>query len=407
MRSDRRGRFAGQQGTIDVLLLDGGAKQTLAATRSLGRAGLRLALAEVRDPDGGPKPAFWSRWASITTLLPDFGESPDVYAAAVLEWVKERPTTVVVPSSDQSIACLRPVRSLIEEHTDLAMASEAALTIAVDKQATLRVARELGIGVPRTTVVSSADEVPAVMAEIGYPAVIKPRSSWLRDSGGERLLSSAVVNEHEAIETVATLQRSGAQALVQQLLQGRREGLSLFRAGGKILGEHAHRSLRTTPMLGGACAVRESIAMPSDCKAAAVALLDAIELEGYAHVEFRRDDEGRPLLMEVNARLSGSIELASRSGVDFPLMLWQWASGAPVQESLGYRTGVRLRWLTGDGRWLLETLRGPGRPDSVPAGRAVATFAADFARRSAYDFFDFRDPLPVAAELGRVLSKAG
>ena len=101
-----------------------------------------------------------------------------------------------------------------------------------------------------------------------------------------------------------------------------------------------------------------------------------------------------PFSMEVNARLSGSIELASRSGVDFPLMLWQWASGAPVQESLGYRTGVRLRWLTGDGRWLLETLRGPGRPDSVPAGRAVATFAADFARRSAYDFFDLRDPYP-------------
>ena len=179
-----------------------------------------------------------------------------------------------MPSSDQSIASLRPVRSLIEEHTDLAMASEAALSIAVDKQATLRVARELGIGVPRTAVVSCVDEVPAVMTEIGYPAVIKPRSSWLRASGGERLVSSAVVNEREAIEAVAALQRSGAQALVQQLLRGRREGLSLFRVGGRILGEHAHYSLRTTPMLGGACAVRESIAMPSDSKAAAVALLD-------------------------------------------------------------------------------------------------------------------------------------
>jgi predicted ATP-grasp superfamily ATP-dependent carboligase len=245
------------------------------------------------------------------------------------------------------------------------------------------------------------------MVEIGYPAVIKPQLSWLRDSGGERLLSSAVLNEQEALKAVAMAQGAGTHALVQQLLRGRREGISLFRVGGKVVGAHAHASLRTTPMLGGACAVRESVPMPSDSKAAAVSLVDAIDLEGYSHVEFRRDTEGRPLLMEVNARLSGSIELASRSGVDFPLMLWQWATGAPVQECVEYRIGVRLRWLAGDGRWLLETLRGPDRPDGMPAGRAIATFARDFARRSAYDFVDRSDLLPAAAELGRVLSKSG
>ena len=226
------------------------------------------------------------------------------------------------------------------------------------------------------------------------------------DSGGERLVSSAVVNEREAIEAVASLQRSEHRLSCSSCCgtPGKDSACSVRR---KDLGEHAHCSLRTTPMLGGACAVRESIAMPSDSKAAAVALLDAIELEGYSHVEFRRDAEGRPLLMEVNARLSGSIELASRSGVDFPLMVWQWASGAPVRESLGYRTGLRLRWLTGDGRWLLETLRGPGRPTAFLQVVPVATFAGDFARRSAYDFFDLSDPLPAAAKVGRVLSKAG
>ena len=392
----------------DVLLLDAGAKQTLEAARSLGRAGLRLTLAECRDPTGGPRPpAFWSRWARATTFFPDFGQSPDEFAAAVLDWVTETRTAVVLPASDQSIASLRPMRSKIEEHTSLAMASEAALGIAADKRETLRIASQLGIAVPRTAVVSRVDEVPAAMAEIGYPAVIKPRSSWTRESGGERLISSAVLNEHEAMEAVAVLEGSGAQALVQQLLRGRREGLSLFRAEGKVVGEFAHFSLRTTPMLGGACVVRESMSMPRDSRRAAVSLIEAIGLEGYSHVEFRCDAEGHPLLMEVNARLSGSIELASRSGVDFPLMVWQWATGAPVRGAVSYRTGVRLRWLTGDGRWLLETLRGPGRPDGVPRGRAIGTFARDFTRRSAYDFLDLSDPLPAAAELGRVLYKAG
>jgi predicted ATP-grasp superfamily ATP-dependent carboligase len=392
----------------DVLLLDAGLKQTLAAARSLGGAGLRLILAERRDPAEPPRPpAFSSRWSMAEALLPDFDDNPDEFAAGVLGLVTSKRPSVVVPASDQSIACLRPWRSQIERHTKLAMASEAALNIAVDKQATLAVANELGIAGPRTAIVEGREDIRAVMAEIGYPAVVKPRWPWLRDFGGARLFPSPVLNETEAFAAIAALQRSGAPVLVQELLNGLREGLSMFRVGGKVVGEFAHVSVRTTPMLGGACAVRESIPMPGDLRAAAVSLIDAIDLEGYSQIEFRRDARGRPVLMEVNPRLSGSVELASRSGVDFPLMIWQWASGARVEGGTNYRSGVRLRWLTGDGRWLLETLRAPGRPDSVPALRALASFAGDFARPSGYDYFDIRDPLPAIAEGRRVLRKLG
>ena len=153
--------------------------------------------------------------------------------------------------------------------------------------------------------------------------------------------------------------------------------------------------------------LRESIPMPADLHGAALSLVDAIGLDGYAEVEFRRDDQGRPLLMEVNPRVSGSLELAVRSGVDFPLMLWQWACGDRVERSKGYRTGVRLRWLTGDGRWLLETLRRPGRPDSMPPGQALTTFAAEFVRGTSYDLWDRHDIGPAVAEVQRVVARLG
>jgi predicted ATP-grasp superfamily ATP-dependent carboligase len=256
-------------------------------------------------------------------------------------------------------------------------------------------------------IVDGTDDIGSVMAEIGYPAVVKPRWSWVRDFGGERLLSAAVLNEAEAFRAIQTLRNIGVPALVQELLTGSREGLSLFRVGGEVVGEFAHVSVRTTPMLGGACAVRESISMPADLRAKAVSLLDAIDLEGYSQIEFRRDANGHPVLMEINPRLSGSVELASLAGVDFPLMIWQWASGSPVKGGTKYRSGVRLRWLTGDGLWLIETLRSPGRPDAVPATRAIASFVLDFAKRSGYDYFDTRDPVPALAEGLRVVRKAG
>ncbi len=59
-------------------------------------------------------------------------------------------------------------------------------------------------------------------------------------------------------------------------------------------------------------------------------LVKAIGLDGLCEVEFRRDLSNHPYLMEINARLAGTIENAVRAGVDFPLLLWQWATGQPV-----------------------------------------------------------------------------
>ena len=64
--------------------------------------------------------------------------------------------------------------------------------------------------------------------------------------------------------------------------------------------------------------------------------------------------------------------------------------------------GVRTRWLHGDLQWLVLTFLRPGRPDSVPRGRALLLFLAEFARTRHYDFMDWRDPRPALARAGNV-----
>jgi hypothetical protein len=145
--------------------------------------------------------------------------------------------------------------------------------------------------------------------------------------------------------------------------------------------------------------LRESVPVPQDIYATSVDLVTALGLEGLCEVEFRRTATGRPLLMEVNARLAGQIETALQSGVDFPLMVWQWATGLPVSHVDSYETGLRMRWLRGDMRWLRDNFRRVGRPDSMSRTRALWTFATEFIRTSHYDCLDWRDLRPVAAEL--------
>jgi hypothetical protein len=58
-----------------------------------------------------------------------------------------------------------------------------------------------------------------------------------------------------------------------------------------------------------------------------------------------------------------------------------------------------MRWLRGDMRWLRDNHRRAGRPDSLSRGRALWTFAAEFARLPRYDCWDRRDLRPVLAEI--------
>jgi predicted ATP-grasp superfamily ATP-dependent carboligase len=390
--------------TIDALVIDGHARQALVTTRTLGRNGLRVATAECSDlcDSRFGVPTFASRWSVQTDQLPSYHDDPDAYARAVIELADTHRARVVIPSMDGSISALRSWRSCFEQHgVRLALASEQALDAANDKKCTLASAAELGIPFPRTIPIDCAEDTPAALAEVGYPAVIKPTQSWVSNADcATRVVSKAVLNESEAVRYVEELIELGGSPVIQEMASGPREAVMVFYAHGEVWAKFAQVAYRTTPVLGGVSVVRESIPMPADLESAALALVRNLDLEGCCEVEFRRDAAGRPLLMEINARMSGSIEVAVRSGVPFPTLFWQWAAGEPLAAVSGYRTGTKMRYLKGDMKWLWENIESRGRqPDGVPPQTAIATFARDFMHRQSYDYMDRHDLGPAFAAL--------
>jgi len=416
-RTYRRAKQASHKGgePVEALVLDGAQRQSLVAARVLGRSGLRVAVAEAADLGDRRfvPPAFASRWSLHNAVLPSYHGEPSGYVKGLLELLVERPARVLLPSMDGSIAAIRPYRSSFEElNVALALASESALEVANDKRRTLDVANILGIPTPRTVPIGRLDDAPMALTEVGYPAVIKPVRSWVAHGPiGCRVASQVVLDEHEAVQCVGRFHQIGSPVVAQQWVGGAREAVSIFYAHGRVWAAFAQLARRTVPVLGGVSVVRESVPMPPELWSNAVALVEALELEGYCEVEFRRDAQGLPLLMEINARLSGSLEVAVRSGVDFPLLLWQWSAGESLTPNPDYRTGVRMRYLKGDVKWLQENLECRGRPDSVAPARAVWTFARDFLRRQGYDYVDQGDVRPAwaafAADVGVAGRRAG
>jgi len=269
------------------------------------------------------------------------------------------------------------------------------MTIAVNKERTLAVAKRLGIIVPRGLVVRTVDEVPMAVKEIGLPAVVKPSESWLwRGQQGMRVVPQVVTSPDEARRVVAELTRWGGVTLFQQLLSGRREAVSFLYAHDNMYARFAQWAKRTEPPLGGNSVLRQSIVVPPDTGAQAEALVRELDLEGYSEVEFRRDSNYVPYLMEINPRLSASVEIAVRSGVDFPYLLYQWATGGSIDKVEDYRIGGWMRDLRGDIMTTIAALQQRGRPGVAPPVRAVLDFGLSFFRRTRYDYVDWKDPLP-------------
>lgn len=405
--------------TYNALVLDAILRQSLVTVRSLGRRGLRVAAAEASNKLEGAStaPTFSSRWCRQKFIAPSYERSTEPFLIYLEQMLEQTGARVLITSSDGTLALIRQHREQLERRVAIALAKDPALGIAINKDQTLELATQLGIAVPRGVKVGSVNEVSAALHEIGLPAVVKPIESWLwGKQQGARLACKLVTTPEEARRAVEELTRLGGNTLFQQFLSGRREAISLLYANGEMHARFAQWARRTQPPLGGTSVLRQSIAIPADIGDQAEHLVREIELEGYSEIEFRRDSNGVPYLMEINPRLSASVEVAVRAGVDFPYLLYQWANGDSIDYVKGYRVGGWMRYLEGDVLTTMQTLSQRGRPGVQPPAQAILDFFLTFLKPMGYDYMDWKDPRPawtatkgftsyVVRRLGRSLSK--
>ncbi len=351
--------LATRQETYDVLVLDARLRQSLATVRSLGSRGLRVAALG----SSARLPAFSSRWCQQAFVCPA-DEGVEAYLPYLEQLLDRISVRVLIASSDATVALIHRHRERLEQRVRIALAREPALGIAINKERTLEVAKRLGLSVPHSVSVKGVSEVDTALSEIGLPAVVKPVESWVwnKQQKGLRLERKLVTTPEEARRAVEELTSFGRAVLFQQFIPG-----------------------------------RQSIAVPPDIGNQAERLVREIDLEGCSEIEFRRDNAGNPYLMEINPRLWTSTELAVRSGVDFPYLLYQWASGQKIDEVKSYPAGGRLRYLTGDMKYMVKALaaaRQQGRPEVTPPARAIFDFCVSFFIPTGHDYANWKDPRP-------------
>jgi predicted ATP-grasp superfamily ATP-dependent carboligase len=300
-------------------------------------------------------------------------------------------------------------RNLFPENVRIPFSDHVRYDALTDKESLFRLAMKMSIPMPETLFSSDFachEDLISDAAKMGFPLVVKAAHSRAFISGKYVSSSAVYANDPDELRTVlGKAPFDQVRCLVQKRIQGPGIGIFLLARNGDVLAKFAHRRIREKPPSGGVSVLCESIRPPAEALGAATQLISFNRWNGVAMVEFKWDAiENRPKLIEVNARFWGSLNLAIRAGVDFPLLLYRLAMGENVEGPVEYRIGLKSRWELGDLDHLLIRLKRDPDHLSLAGTRvrkrdAVSNFFADFFRSSVvHEVFQCDDPGPFLFE---------
>jgi predicted ATP-grasp superfamily ATP-dependent carboligase len=385
-----------------VLITDGNERAALAAARSLVRAGHGVHVAApVRLTPAGVSRRVWSHLLATDPLADPVG-----YAAEVARLAHRTGTGLLLPMTDASLEAVLEHREALPPGVVVPFPDVATYRAASDKAHVLNLARACGFGVPETQLIATpGDGDGAVPDATFFPAVVKPHRSVVTLGGIRRKAAVTLVADPAACRrALAALPAPAFPVLLQRRVSGVGEGFFALRWGGRTVAMFAHRRLREKPPAGGVSVYRESIALDERLVGPGLRLLDALGWNGVAMIECKREQAtGRQIVMEVNARFWGSLQLAIDAGIDFPALLVRCAAGEAVPECYDYRVGVRSRWFWGDVDHLYLRLRRSRAALQLENGtgsrlQALLDFLRIYPRRDRCEVWRWSDPAPFAVE---------
>ena len=378
-----------------VLVLDGHSAAALAFTRSLGRAKHWVAVGFSR---GMLAPAALSRYCRSRLEYPPSTESVQSFAAAVVEFAVRNEIELIFPVTDWTTIPLSRFRERFPGTCRLVLPSHGALEIASDKYRTIEVARATDVPVPRTWLVQSPADLQTI-PELKFPIVLKDRWSvrWVDDHalmGSVAYAYSRPDLEKRVLERLEKV----SDILVQEFVTGSGLGFSCFACGNDVRLPFQWLRLREVDPRGSGSSLRKSVALSPDILDFSSRLISSAALQGIAMVEYKKPSSGPPILMEINGRPWGSIQLAISAGIDYPRYLADWAQrGSAPPTVSNYRKGLISRRMIGDLTHLANLRRGTPVEWPVPYPNfwvTAAKMVLPWYPRLRYDDLSFTDPKP-------------
>ncbi len=324
-----------------ILITDGQQRKSLAATRSLGKNGDEIFVAE----NTRFNPTAYSKYCSKFIKSPDIHDNEVEYYKWLLQTLEKYNIDMLIPMDDLTMKLAVKKQIELKDKVLLLVPEISSYIKASDKGFSTENAIKNGVPSPITYFPKDYEDFEEQSTKMSFPVVIKPRIS----SGSRGI--KAVKNRILLLEEYKKTDLKHEAPIIQEFLkQGVRYDVCfLFNEDGEIIAEFTQKELRHFPEPMGPSTVQESIYMP-ELVALAKKVMHNIPWKGIAELEFMQDpDTGEMRFMEINTRFWASLELSIYAGVNFPVLL----RNATLKESGGkkhdsiineYKIGLKCIW---------------------------------------------------------------
>jgi predicted ATP-grasp superfamily ATP-dependent carboligase len=325
----------------------------------------------------------------------------DAFVTELRRFILEHGHDMLIPADDTALT------AIIERYDDfkglvhIACPPPGVTRLVLNKAATLEIAQQCGIRVPRTVIVSNSGQLSEYVDRFPFPWVLKPvekESRFERVDNKSHILSTA----SDVAQKFPAGREFSAPMLLQEFCSGVGVGIEILMHKGNCLAVFQHRRLKELPYTGGVAVTAVAEHPDPALVEPSLSLLRALHWEGVAMVEFKvNPNDGSAVLMEVNGRYWGTLSLPVSAGIDFPLYQWQLAHGEEPKIPKTYAAGTRWRWTVGCLDRMYR-LFGGARYSAAPREvrlRELLHFPEDFSPLIRDATFAFVDPLPSMAAL--------
>lgn len=317
-----------------AIVTDGLWRKSVSAIRSVGKKGIKVYV----TGDTYLSTGMWSRYCYKKQKVVSF-ENQEKSLTNVIKNTNKK--AVLFPMEESTILWCAQNKSKIEKDCYFLIPSLASLNIALNKSATIKQAIKENIPCPKTYFPKDANELKNMIKNLDWnDYVVKP----YRGSGSSGLLYGT---ESKNIDLIEHWKKYGELVLQERVpSDGEPVGVSIImNHQHEVIAHFAHKRIEQYPNSGGPSTQRIGIENKKLVEKS-IKLLKSLNWVGIAMVEWKfNSNTNEFVLMEINPRFWGSLELAVRSGVDFPFIYYQLSKKRFVQPITSYKTDYNCRWL--------------------------------------------------------------
>lgn len=360
-----------------IFVMDGQTVSALSIIRSLGEKGFEIHCGE----EFRYNLSSFSKYVKKEVVYPSPIAQPDQFCDFILNLIKQEKYDLIIPVADHTTLLLSKHQKNISTYTRLYLADFKILSKLSDKGETIKIARKLSIPTPKTYFPEEMD-IDTIKNCAKYPVLIRPRVS--AGSRGIKYVSSPL--EFDSIYDF--VKKEYGDPIVQEYIfkTGYFTACILLDDTQNEIASFVYKRIKEYPLSGGPTVVGVAWDNP-EVKAYSLELLRSVGWKGVAEIEYIVDSDGKPLLLEVNPRFWMSLNLAVKSGVDFPYLLYKLATHEKTEPTKLYNLDSRYRWvLPYEILWLIHT------PNKA---KGLKEFFNFWDKNTCYADLSLDDPMPV------------